>query len=212
MKIKPKHLTWEKIRALAEEVRRQYVNPVDLLPVPIETIIEFKLGISIIPEFGLYELAGVEAILLGDLKTIIVDSSMYYNKKYLKRIRFTLAHEIGHFYLHNQEIKGYKFNSIDEWVDFRLKIDEIDLDWFEKQANEFAGRFLVPVDVLYGKILAKQDQISDFYEKLPGEDIDDELILAIARIFSDDFMVSAEVLKKRIKSEFDWTDLKAELL
>jgi Zn-dependent peptidase ImmA (M78 family) len=119
---------------------------------------------------------------------------------------------IGHYFLHSQEIRAYKFNSIDEWSDFRLKIDENDMEWFERQANEFAGRFLVPVEILYKKIIAKQDQVKALYAKVPGEDIDDQLILAVSRTLSDDFMVSAEVIKKRIKSEFEWAELKAELL
>jgi hypothetical protein len=91
--IKPKHLTWEKIRDFVEDLRTTYVNPRDLIPVPIEEIIEFQLNITVRPEWGLRERTDVEALLLADLKTIIVDNTLYYNKHYVKRIRFTLAHE-----------------------------------------------------------------------------------------------------------------------
>lgn len=46
-------LKWEFIRQKAEEFRRDYVNPIELAPVPIIEIVEFELGIQPIPKAGL---------------------------------------------------------------------------------------------------------------------------------------------------------------
>jgi len=46
-------LKWEFIRQKAEEFRRDYVKPIDLVPVPIIEIVELELGIQPIPKAGL---------------------------------------------------------------------------------------------------------------------------------------------------------------
>ena len=48
-------LKWEFIRQKAEEFRRDYVNPIDLVPVPIIEIVECDLGILPIPKAALKE-------------------------------------------------------------------------------------------------------------------------------------------------------------
>lgn len=50
--IKPLKLTWHKIRQIVEDFRKKHVYPVDLVPVPIHDIVEFKLGLDIQPIFG----------------------------------------------------------------------------------------------------------------------------------------------------------------
>ncbi|MCK4272702.1 hypothetical protein KAX22_08635, partial [bacterium] len=52
---KPRKLLWEEIREKAEEFRRKYVNPPNLIPVPIEEILEFDLGIIPWPKKGLLQ-------------------------------------------------------------------------------------------------------------------------------------------------------------
>jgi hypothetical protein len=47
--IKPGFLKWNEIRSIAEDFRKKYVDPPSLVPVPIEEIIEFKLGLEIRP-------------------------------------------------------------------------------------------------------------------------------------------------------------------
>lgn len=216
---KPKHLKWDTIRKVAENVREKYVTPVDQIPVPIEEILEFKLGFSIEPEWQLRDRTDAEAILLGDLKTIKIDNHCYFNEHLVKRLRFTLAHELGHFFLHNQEIQSFRFNSIEDWINFRKSIDEDDLEWFEKQANEFAGRLLVPRESLFNKILERKEGFKKIYNSFTKDNEDDNpkevegaILLAFARSISDIYMVSPDVIKRRIKSEFDWPAIKADLL
>jgi len=65
--IKPDRLRFETIREKAEDFRKEHVKPNDLIPVPIEKIIEFNLNLNIIPEFGLKQEADIEGVLLSDL-------------------------------------------------------------------------------------------------------------------------------------------------
>jgi len=51
--LEPPRLKWDFIRQKAEEFRRDYVNPIDLVPVPIIEIVEFDLGILPAPKAGL---------------------------------------------------------------------------------------------------------------------------------------------------------------
>jgi len=214
--IKSKRIPFAKISERAKEIRDKYNKPKDLVPVPVEHIIEAKLGISIIPAFGLLEETDIEVLFLSDLKTIYIDSAVYGNKNYDKRNRFTLAHELGHFFLHVNEITKYKFKSAEDWLNFRLNINVQDLEWIERQADEFAGSFLVPSDVLETQIFKNKTNIKSFFEKsakkYDAEELDELLLEGISRLFSDYFMVSMPAIRTRIKKEYNWPDLKEELL
>ena len=47
--IHPLRLKFDLIRTKADEFRQRYVNPPDLLPIPIVEIVELQLGIMPIP-------------------------------------------------------------------------------------------------------------------------------------------------------------------
>ena len=114
--ITPKRLRAETIRENAEEFRNKYVNPPELIPVPIEEIIEFKLNIDIIPIFGLKQLIDIEGFITSDLKSIYIDNHAYNDDRFLKRVRFTFAHEIGHLILHREELSKLEFSNYKEWM------------------------------------------------------------------------------------------------
>ncbi len=121
--------------------------------------------LNIIPEFGLEQEADIEGVLLSDLKTILVDSSTYMDERFHYRLRFTLAHEVGHLVLHEKQYNKRNFSTVKEWIEFHKNIENEDLDWFEKQAHEFAGRLLVPVQKLHDHV---HDQ-SEFCEKYKSQ-------------------------------------------
>ncbi len=146
--IKPKRLTWNRIRSIVEDFRKQYIDPLDTIPIPIHQVIEFKLGLEIQPIYGLKDKADTEGFLQSNLTTISVDSKTYLDDRYNFRLNFTLAHEIGHLILHADQYGKLNFASEKEFIEFQQSIDEESLEWFEKQANEFAGRLLVPIDNL----------------------------------------------------------------
>lgn len=61
-----------------------------------------------------------------------------YDDKYKKRMRFTMAHEIGHIVLDHHQILGGNLLTLDP----RVK------DYVEFQANVFAENVLMPVDLV----------------------------------------------------------------
>ena len=52
---------------------------------------EFDLGLEIVPADNLRERCDTEAILLGDLQTILVDKRSFTNPKQEYRLRFSVA-------------------------------------------------------------------------------------------------------------------------
>ena len=53
----------------------------------------------------------VEALLVGDLKTIAVDRDVFMDPRAENRLRFSVAHELGHLILHRD-------------VDGKVRIDD----------------------------------------------------------------------------------------
>lgn len=217
--IKPDRLTWNKIRSIVEEFRNDYIEPVDTIPVPIHKIIEFKLGLEIQPIYGLKDKVDTEGFLQSNLTTISVDSKTYLDDRYKFRLNFTLAHEIGHLILHAEQYRNMNFASEKEFIEFQQSVDEDSLEWFEKQANEFAGRLLVPIDKLRELVAEQEDYCKQFTEKLRNGDedlsnkeIESFVIDSIATRIYNKFEVSKEVVKRRIrtenlKSEFAFLDI-----
>lgn len=204
--IKPRKLRWDEIREKTEEFRKNYVHPIDLVPVPIEDILEFDLQISPWPIDGLLQKIDVDGFLSQDLQTIFVDKVIYMDPRYYRRLRFTYAHEIGHLVLHKEEIQRCEFRTEAEWKRFREDMSEDDLFWFEQQAYEFAGRLLVPKNRLV-KELEKQRNKIDQFRALAERDDEELLIRAISRIICDTFEVSNEVIFRRFKYEKLWEEL-----
>ena len=98
-------------------------------------------------------------IMLGKLQ--INDNSIYVNsslKTNLKRRNFTIAHEIGHWYLHSQLLKDSieSFGDTLETTGFAGKTEQR----LEIQANHFASVLLIPKEIIQnelGEILEKYD-------------------------------------------------------
>jgi Zn-dependent peptidase ImmA (M78 family) len=221
--IKPIRLTWNKIREIVEEFRKENVEPIDLVPVPIHDIIEFVLNLEIQPIFGLKDQIDTEAYLQSNLKTISVDSKAYLDDRYKFRLNFTLAHEVGHLILHSEQYKQMKFTSIKEFLDFQQSFDEDSLEWFEKQANEFAGRLLVPLEKLRELVKAEEsycttltERLAANPEKLSSREIESHLLDGLSSRIYKIFEVSKEVVKRRIRSEnlkqeFEFLDIASKL-
>lgn len=135
----PKAKIWEK----ADTFRTRYW-PSGKLPVDIERIAEFELNLDIRPILNLQNECSTDAPLLGDLKTIIIDTAIYMDDRMVNRTRYSLAHEIGHLVLHPKIYTQIAHSSIEEWIAFFQKIPDDQYTWIEQHAYEFAGRLLVP--------------------------------------------------------------------
>ncbi len=135
----------QELKHKADEFRiKHWGNDV---PVDIEQIIEVKLGMDIIPVPGLYKQCNTDALISSDWKTIYVDNDNYIDDRCYNRIRFSLAHEIGHFILHQELYASFGIMSVE---DFYNIIDGLNNDYgiIEGHANRFANFLLVPREKL----------------------------------------------------------------
>lgn len=192
-------LKFDFIRQKADEFRKKYVDPNYKIPVPIIEIVEFDLNIQPMPIRDLMRKVDIDGFLTNDLKNICVDYDVYTDERQVNRLRFTYAHEVGHLVLHEKEIKQCDFRTQEDWIHFHEDFWETELNWFENQGREFAGRLLVPKEELIKEIENHRDKIEKF-KSLAGDE-EENLIEAISGVICKKFSVSSQVIQKRIKIE-----------
>jgi len=143
------HRVWEAV----ETFRRLYlIEAVDSLPVDVFSVVELKLRLDVIPFDDLATKFRIDAALTQDFSGIYVDAESYILWERgpvwkQNRLRFTVAHEIGHWVLHRDYAVGVKFTSFEQFAR-HFKGEDPARYWLEQEANEFAGRLLVPVERL----------------------------------------------------------------
>lgn len=173
------------------------------LPVKVLDLAEFDLDLDLVPVSGLREELDIEALLMGDLRSILVDRHAFMSPRLEYRLRFSVAHEIGHLMLHRDIYRGLEHTTAKEWFDYISAISDVEYGWVEWQAYEFAGRLLVPPDALgeafqtaiqSGKTAGYSNWLS------AGEAALDYLATRIAPKFG----VSAEAIAKRLRVEKLW--------
>lgn len=164
------------------------------LPIDIELICE-KMDINLIPIPGLKSLSSTDGFLPRSLNEIYWDPNVVE-----VRVRFTVAHELGHFILHKNLISDLNFSSIEEWKDFCSNIHSLERNKAESQANIFAAKILVPKDLLVQEIINMKSEISTALKALHNNDSElllEYVCIPIAKIFK----VSEETIKYRILNE-----------
>lgn len=154
------------------------------IPLDIESIIEKDLKIDIVYKKLDFDNNLLGMIILNPMKikcineetnelydesfdrnTIIINSFLAEETSQEHRLRFTLAHEVGHWVLHRQEAyiddgqeslfdMSYSKNCIDRYVDstnttrFKSRKKFTDEDRIEWQANYFASCILMPKETI----------------------------------------------------------------
>ena len=192
----------DNIRKTADDFRVRHW-PQDTIPVDIFEILEFDLDLEIRTITSIKEVGDVAVLLLGDIKTIVVDLDDCLNERAQNRLRFSLAHEIGHLILQSDIFTKIEYASVDEWINFFQKIPDDQYTWIEQHAYEFAGRLLVPLDKLNGKL---NDAI-EMAEKAGFDSWDhsgDSTRGFISHAISRFFGVSQQVIEKRLMRESLW--------
>ena len=186
----------DEIRLKAQNFLKKY-NPSSIIPVDIERIVEFELGIAIIPVPGLQLAFDIDGWISNDLKTITVDKYEY--EEEINRCRFTIAHEVGHFVLHREIFKQLIFSNIDEWKYFVNNFNPKQYSWLETQANIFAGHVLIPKEHIEGRYKKMTDKVSE-----EGFDIQfdlDSFNQYVCRWMAQEFKVSYRPMEIRLKKE-----------
>lgn len=190
------HLTTAQIKAAADEFRARW-SPPDLIPVNIEKIIDSGLGIYIAPEKNLRSVCDIDAYITSDMNTIVIDQQTYENDRMQNRVRFSLAHEIGHYVLHKEAYTSLGITTQEEYYQFtQAKNDQASTfhEVVERQARIFANILLVPREILLERKTSLLKENAQALEKLglttdtPG--LNDFLAIPLSK----EFQVSENVL------------------
>ena len=122
------------IREVAERMLNQH--RIEERPIPVEKIAD-DLGITVKLESAEKELSGfIYRDTQGRRAVIGINSSHHQNRR-----RFTLAHELGHFILHNLDDVHVDRSFA---VRLRNELSSTGTDIEEKEANLFAAELLMP--------------------------------------------------------------------
>lgn len=186
----------EEIRTEAERFISKY-NPDRDYPISIEEIVEFDLRIQILPIQNLKSSHKAEAFIYSNFSTIVVDETqMGVNPN---RYRFTLAHEVGHYWIHPDEYKKLEIEGIEDWAQKRSQITNNQLYPIETCANMFAGMVLAPLPELI-------PPWEDSMDRLAEMNWDPSLLSetqwnTIYKKMGETLEVSAGVIKRRVAHE-----------
>jgi len=140
---------WEHVEALRSRFESLRI---DQLPLDMITFVELELRLDLIPYDGLKSDFGADAAILADFSGLYIDGEIFdkidmIRGAQLNRLRFSIAHELGHFFLHKEEFEAQGIATSDHLLDW-LNQHNGKKYQYEREANEFAGRLLVPGDVL----------------------------------------------------------------
>ena len=173
------------------------------LPVKVLDLAEFDLHLDVVPVNGLREQLDIDALLMGDLKSILVDKRAFMSPRLEYSLRFSVSHEIGHLILHRDVYGGMQHASAREWFDYISAIPDVEYGWVEWQAYEFAGRLLVPPEPLREAFQAaiQSAQAAGYSDWLAA---DEAALDYIATRIAPKFGVSSEVIAKRLRVEKLW--------
>jgi hypothetical protein len=182
---------------------RNHVWPSKRIPIDVLLVVEFDLGLEIRPISRLKEDNDIDALLLGDWKTIVVDQNQYMDDRYTNRLRYSIAHELGHYVLHKEIFGQIPQGSLEEWIAFMRDMPEKEYSFLEYHANEFAGRFLVPLDPLRQELEAAI-KIAEQCGMPRNQLLNEAQMQYLAKPISRKFEVSSSVIERRLPKEKLW--------
>ena len=125
------YLANDEIWKQAEAIRDKFGR--NTIPVNVDIIAEKGFKLDFIPIPTLRSIVGAEAHISGDLTELHYepDSSSF-------RLRFSIAHELGHAVLHPTQIKILRSGSYAEWKETIQELPSGIWGRAEYQAREFA--------------------------------------------------------------------------
>ncbi len=173
-------------------------------PIDVIYIVEVILQLDIIPIRNLFTDQHIDAALLPDLSGIYIDHEAYMawergSQWVEQRLRFSCAHELGHYRLHKHEIAAHRFKTPGEFK--RWAADRVGYESAEYQADEFAGRFLVPLPVLTREYDTQCRMVAidkPHWREIKG------MRNMIAKRIAPRFGVNAQVIETRLDREGIW--------
>jgi len=139
------YISYDEIGRRADDFRKKY-HPSGEIPVPIEEIVELQLGLNIITIPNMYVAYRINGYLSADRSAVYVDEFQY--DKLHEKYRYTLAHELGHFVLHEEIYSELTFTSLPEYWEYMITADPAFFGRCEAQGDRFAEQLLVPEEAL----------------------------------------------------------------
>jgi len=114
---------------------------IDRPPVPVDQIAK-KLGVLLcpLPAGAEDDISG--AIVRKDNHVVIAVNPAHHSN----RQRFTIAHELGHYFLHEAQVQEHVDQRFS--VAWRKADPSGGVDWLEVEANRFAAELLIPTKFL----------------------------------------------------------------
>lgn len=189
--------TVEKVRQIIPASRRE-------VPIDIFDVIDLDMNLNLIPLRGLQDDLGAGASLSIDTNSIYIDLEVFDSDRDAgrRRARFSAAVELGHYVLHKNILSKFPLLTEKDWREYASQVfDPQEYDRLMYQANEFAGRLLVPRDDLLQAITNHcHSQISDpRFQALSEEDKANGL--SRIRKLCDQFQVNQDVIEIRLLRE-----------
>ena len=103
---------------------------------------------------------GLQKRIFGDAFAARDWTAIYYDPRLVHtRIRYSFAHELGHFVLHKQAIDGLPTKNIEEWTQLYDSLPSDAVAKAETQANMFSSAFLMPYDDLATRFRDALEQV-----------------------------------------------------
>lgn len=179
------------------------------MPVPIDLIIEKFFDINIVPFPRLYKDYRISSFLSLDRKSIWIDETQYdmYEQKY----RFSLAHELGHLFLHAEifeeasDVVAKSSSVIEDYIEWLTSYGYKIVKRMDYQADKFAAHILMPtasLQVESTKILSNIASDSD----LTGISKEEMAILLVEEL-ADLYNVYKFSVAIRLENDFQFNGL-----
>lgn len=182
------------IEEKVEIFRKEFWN--NTVPVEIEEIIELKLGIDLAPILGFLKVTNMDALITSDWRCIYVDYNEYLDERRCNRLRFSLAHEIGHYAIHKQIYNNFRIKTQEDYKKLYKDIPAQQYGYLESQANKFASYLLIPRKVLAIEMEKELKNKNDpRFEKVDRQKLNSYLAIPLSKIFK----VSEEALEIALK-------------
>ncbi len=118
----------------------------------------------------------------------------------LNRLRFTIAHELGHYFLHKELPQAEDFKNIENFAKWTASYKGRKYT-VEQEANEFAGRLLVPlnrIQEMYDRFAPQARLLVANFER------NEQLRTQFAEQIAPKFGVNAQVVTARLDRDGIW--------
>ncbi|MBU2544944.1 ImmA/IrrE family metallo-endopeptidase [Patescibacteria group bacterium] len=104
--------------------------------------------------------------------------------RYQNRLRFSFAHEIGHFILHKNIYENFNIKTFKDFYDFLTNnISQDQYSYFETQANKFANHLLVPREVLKEQREKEIEKQKDIPKNISNKTLNSYLAIPLSKKF-----------------------------